>query len=780
MWEFYLDEFTLDIQPVDEMIFEAIIDLYESGKSEGNIIYTKDITQWIKENKKIDINKNKLGKTLKKLNFEHKKTRIYRGWIVTENIILSLKNFLRIKNKKLKNMPQVPHSPQDNINICNNNKNFVADNFFTCHTSATHLPHEKNNNINHLNKNVADVADMASSLKNKNVKLNNSQKIEDDNIFIDALEDLERKNKKSVGEANPEINVKHENQIDIFNTKPLDDIPDFKPLVNLKPYNDVTKIYFDIETTGLDPDKNQIIMIGVKDDKGNYTIFDGKERDIIIEFFAHIIKEQPYILTGHNVFKFDIPFINKRAGKYKIKSIFKLSKKDKFISGTSFNGSAIITDIYSCNIKNVNIIDSWILLARYDFGARKLKSYNLKNAIIQLGLRDERRLELTNDEIQSCYQTKDFETIIEYLKYDLDDTEMLINLLIPLYYYQLELFKDMNLQDLTLMGQASKWNMIISQFYDGYYPGADEKTKYEGGLVIANNGLYLNCAKLDIESLYPNIMLNYRIYTRKDKKQFSLSILKYLTQERLKFKKLAKSGDKEADYKQQAIKILINSLYGFLGTSGVRFNDMQSAALITAYGRAILRFMINEIEKAGGVVCEADTDGVIYSAKDNKKIFEIIKSKLPEGINIDFEFEAKAVLVLGKKNYIVLKDNDELIIKGKLTNRDRTKLEKEFYPNFLKNYLQSSEKAEEYYNILSNEIRNKKINKELLIYERVIRKGEKKLVEASIGKVGERVKYYIGEDNKPVKSGYYSINYYLNEINKMKKEIMDLINLQKV
>lgn len=83
--------------------------------------------------------------------------------------------------------------------------------------------------------------------------------------------------------------------------------------------------------------------------------------------------------------------------------------------------------------------------------------------------------------------------------------------------------------------------------------------------------------------------------------------------------------------------MLINSLFGFYGTSGVGFNDMEAAALVTAYGRRILRFMIDVIEKAGGIQVESDTDGVFFSHSEPLLIFERLQNALPTDIKIKLE-----------------------------------------------------------------------------------------------------------------------------------------------
>ncbi len=80
----------------------------------------------------------------------------------------------------------------------------------------------------------------------------------------------------------------------------------FKGIEN---YSDVYRFVFDIETTGLEPEKNNIILIGVKDNRGlNETIpafgQDG-EKKCIERFFQLIRERKPTIIGGYNSAFFD-------------------------------------------------------------------------------------------------------------------------------------------------------------------------------------------------------------------------------------------------------------------------------------------------------------------------------------------------------------------------------------------------------------------------------------------------------------------------------------------
>jgi DNA polymerase elongation subunit (family B) len=256
-----------------------------------------------------------------------------------------------------------------------------------------------------------------------------------------------------------------------------------------------------------------------------------------------------------------------------------------------------------------------------------------------------------------------------------------------------------------------------------------------------------------------------------------LSILDYLTRERLRLKELGKAGDLAAKQAEAALKVLINSLFGFYGTSGVGFNDMEAAALVTAYGRRILRFMIDVIEKAGGIQVESDTDGMFFSHSEPLLIFERLQNALPTGIKIELEILAQAMFVpsRGAKNYIIWHEDGKITTKGSWRKRDRSRLEKEFPLNYLTLYLLSKAKAEQYYQELTKVIRSGDFPVEQLQVTRKIKKGEKALLV--LGNTGDVVTFYQGIRGL-TNSEAYSSGYYLELIAKKRDELLLVVEPQ--
>lgn len=88
----------------------------------------------------------------------------------------------------------------------------------------------------------------------------------------------------------------------------------------IEKYDDLHKLTYDIETTGLDPKNKRIFMIGLKDNKGDDHIIgvnkpddDEEEKTLILKFFKLYTKIKPTIINHYNGENFDWNFILERC-----------------------------------------------------------------------------------------------------------------------------------------------------------------------------------------------------------------------------------------------------------------------------------------------------------------------------------------------------------------------------------------------------------------------------------------------------------------------------------
>src|SRR5581483_7145415 len=82
-------------------------------------------------------------------------------------------------------------------------------------------------------------------------------------------------------------------------------------------YESLHRMQFDLETTALDPHRGRIFMVAVRDNRGLATTLEAPlpedEAHLIASLCALIRERDPDVLENHNLFGFDLPFLEQRA-----------------------------------------------------------------------------------------------------------------------------------------------------------------------------------------------------------------------------------------------------------------------------------------------------------------------------------------------------------------------------------------------------------------------------------------------------------------------------------
>ena len=153
-----------------------------------------------------------------------------------------------------------------------------------------------------------------------------------------------------------------------------------------------------------------------------------------------------------------------------------------------------------------------------------------------------------------------------------------------------------------------------------------------GGHVLEPRpGLYTNVIVLDFKSLYPSLIRTFQIdplnlvrpgsdapvgdpIVAPNGAAFARErgILTEMLDTIMPERDAAKSAGNHV--KSQAIKILMNSFYGVLGTPACRFYDPRLANAITSFGREVLLWCAARIEAGGRRVLYGDTDSLFVES----------------------------------------------------------------------------------------------------------------------------------------------------------------------
>ncbi len=368
---------------------------------------------------------------------------------------------------------------------------------------------------------------------------------------------------------------------------------------------------------------------------GNAITWCNSEKTALQHFFTWIKKHDPDAIIGWNVVGFDLDFLQWKCKELSIP--FDLGRSNPFEQSANILAPQQSGQMYLARIPGRVVLDGISCLrgAFWSFESFALDFVAEK----MLG-----RKKLINDsgldklaEIQRQYR----EDPVALAEYNLEDCRLVSDI-----FKKADLF-NFSIQRARMTGlaidrqggsSAAFDNLYLPQLHRNGYVASDigshpNQQHSPGGYVMDSQpGLYDNVLVLDFKSLYPSIIRTFKIdplgLISKDYKEdpipgfleaeFSRTkhILPTIVSDLWKERDIAKKENNTA--LSYAIKIIMNSFYGVLGSFGCRFFNPQLASSITLRGHQIIQTSKELIEDQGYTVIYGDTDSVFVLIDKNK------------------------------------------------------------------------------------------------------------------------------------------------------------------
>lgn len=607
-------------------------------------------------------------------------------------------------------------------------------------------------------------------------------------------------------------------------------------------FSDLRRLIIDIETnynkdygfSNAKREDDSILLIGVyftNDNDVEYVSLKDMSEPEMINWLNDIIKKyDPDTIEGHNIFKFDLPYIYERAKLHKIKLNWGRDGSEIKFRKSRVQIAERTIDYTRCDIFGRSVVDTWLLAQFYDIQTRNLESFNLKHLAKHFNVSPKDRVYIEYNKMKE-YFDNNYDMFLKYNKDDLIETALISEILSYSYFVQATIFP-YSYQNCIVRGNATKINSLFLREYirQGYsIPNCSNQStnvEFEGGYTdIFVEGVIKNVAHCDVRSLYPSIMLTYKIFPSCETHNIFLPMLDTLREYRLKAKELMKHAKSESDRKyydalQGAFKILINSFYGYLGSPLHNFSDVFKAAEVTKIGREIIKKIIELLKQENCIPIEIDTDGVYFVHKfkiltdaEYEEIINKINNSLDPGIEVEFDGKYKAMLSFKMKNYALLDYNNNLILKGAaLKSRGLEKFLRNFTNEII--YLILNDEAHKindlynnYYKLIetkkmsiSDICKTETITEPLKTYENKVKNKKRNpaahyelaLKSKRDFQPGDQISYYITGNTKKV-TAYnncklkeefdetnpdYNVPYYLDKLENQYKKFLELVPSQ--
>ena len=471
-------------------------------------------------------------------------------------------------------------------------------------------------------------------------------------------------------------------------------------------FDDLLRLQFDLETTGLHPAQDRIFLVAVRDNRGFSAVLDvadsaergldgpAAEADLIRRLVALIRQRDPDVIENHNLHGFDLPFLARRAellgvplalgrlggGLRRRPAARGAGPTGPWRGDAADSGERDGRGRYT--IPGRELIDTLDAVRRYDFSARDLPGHGLKAVARHFGLASPDRAYVAGAQV---YQTwlADPERVRHYALDDVQEADGVARLLGGAA-FALARMAPRRYERLADAGPATGvLDPLLVRAYLRASAALPARSVSDGvphsgaALYLFAAGVATHVVKADVSSLYPSLMRQYRIGPASDRLGALLALVDRLVEQRLAAKRRARAaapGSRERHTDEAlsaAMKILVNSAYGYLGAPGLtRFADVHAANEVTRHGRAVLGLLCRELAARGATLIEGDTDGVYFavpdawSEADERRIVAEVAALLPPLVRLEFEGRYAAMLSHEPKNYALLAWDGALTLRG--------------------------------------------------------------------------------------------------------------------
>ena len=410
------------------------------------------------------------------------------------------------------------------------------------------------------------------------------------------------------------------------------------------------------------------------------------EKQLLEAWTEYMHKVDPDVITGWNIFGFDLEYIYKRMVQTRC------DPATFYIGRRREQACEIRIKNLSSGALGSNVLKMLPMTGRYVFdlfqtvkAEHKLESYSLNN--VSLEFLGDRKVDMPIHEMFKLFETNS--DLTQVAEYCLKDTELPLRIMEKLCTFEnlVEMAKAtwVPLSFLSERGQQIKvFSQIAKKARDLNFmiPTLFEKIeqpKYEGATVLeAQTGAYYTpITALDFASLYPSIMMAHNLcystlvmnpkYAHvpgvqyEDHGEFRFaqnvpSLLPEILKDLKQFRKKAKEDMKRTkgtpmyniyNGKQLAYKISMNSVYGFTGAANGMLPCVAIASSVTRRGRQMIQESKEYVEAhfPGAKVRYGDTDSIMVE-------FDVGERKGKEAIEYSWELgerASKEVTALFKK-----------------------------------------------------------------------------------------------------------------------------------
>ncbi len=426
-------------------------------------------------------------------------------------------------------------------------------------------------------------------------------------------------------------------------------------------FDDLRRLQFDLETTGLNDERDRIFMISMRDSSGWSDCLDLRdlaEAQLIERFVELVQARDPDVLENHNIFAFDLPFLVRRASKLGVALSLGRDGSEPEIETDVFDIGERAEPFLRWRVRGREVIDTQHAVRRYGAAAPDLRRHGLKDAARYFGFAKSDREYVPGVEIWPTYQS-DPDRIRRYAADDVDEVDGLSRRLLPATFDLARLLPRSYERIAADTGPDSLWEPLLVRAYlhEGQAIGAPMTRLQhppEGSRAeLRMRGVVGPAVTATCRSLLAYVIVEDDIGAAHDE----LSVLPTVMRTRLA-DEAAGSGD-----------ALAQASHAYLSGHGL-FSDPQAAADVAAHARRYVDRLLGDLVERDCRIVEVDGAQVTFATppewdeRAEQAVAERAQDYLPTGVRLEFPGHYQALYARAPHSAVMLGDGGEVTLVG--------------------------------------------------------------------------------------------------------------------
>jgi DNA polymerase elongation subunit (family B) len=427
------------------------------------------------------------------------------------------------------------------------------------------------------------------------------------------------------------------------------------------PFEALRRFQFDLETTGLDEERDRIFMISMRDSTGWRECLDTSaysEADLLRRFVELVAARDPDTLENHNIFGFDLSFLVRRAGRLGVRLVLGRDGSEPRLETDVFDSGERPEPFLRWRVIGREVLDTQHAVRRYGLAAPDMRRHGLKEAARYFGFASSDREYVPGAEIWTTYRT-DPKRIRRYAEHDVDEVDGLAQRLLPPV-FGLTRFLPRSYERVAAdTGAASLWELLLVRAY--LHRGraiAAPTPRLQRAASSARSELFMSgllgpCVRAVASPLLPRVLADRSIAAANDELGVMPRLLAGLLDE----------GQSSAAGR------LAEAAHGYVASAGL-FGDPHAASEATTLAREYIDQLLRGLRARGCTPVEVDGERVVFGvppgwdAAAEAALAAAARTYLPAGVELEFRARYAALYARAPGTSITLGEDGAVTLVG--------------------------------------------------------------------------------------------------------------------